>query len=158
MRLFAQLAFAILSAVAALAPAAASAADLPHHFAVFAGLGVESKEGREDENGFALGLEYEFRFHKRWGIGGVVEGLGQETIRNVLVVVPVSYHPVGGLRLVAGPGMEFTPKKDKWALRLGVGYIFHVSERWSLSPEIFLDLIETGENTWIAGLALGYGF
>jgi hypothetical protein len=54
--------------------------------------------------------------------------------------------------------MEFTPKKDKWALRLGVGYIFHVSERWSLSPEIFLDLIETGENTWIAGLALGYGF
>jgi hypothetical protein len=38
MRLFAQRAFAILSAVAALAPAAASAADLPHHFAVFVAL------------------------------------------------------------------------------------------------------------------------
>lgn len=148
----------VAALIAALAPVASSAADHPHHIALFAGLGTESKEGHEDVNGFALGLEYEYRFHGHWGIGGVIEGLGQDTIRNVLVVVPVSFHPAGGLRLVVGPGMEFTPKKDKWALRLGAGYNFHLSDHWSLSPELFLDLIETGENTWVAGVALGYGF
>ena len=134
------------------------AAPHPHHLALFAGLGVESKTGHEDEEGFAIGLEYEFRWSHRWGVGAVVEGLGQETVRNVLVVVPISFHPGGGWRLIAGPGMEFTPKKDKLALRLGAGYNFHIGSGWSLSPEVFLDLIETGENTWVAGLALGYGF
>ena len=149
---------AALIAAAMLAPAAATAADLPHyHLSLFAGFGTESKAGSHDENGFALGIEWELRFSEKWGVGAVLEGLGQDTIRDYLVVVPVSFHPGGGWRLVAGPGMEFTPKKDKWALRLGVGYEFHISEHWTLAPEAFLDLIETGENTWIAGLALGYG-
>ena len=147
-----------LFALLLIGAAAAMAADHPHHIALFAGWATESKPPREDVNGFALGLEYEYRFHSNWGIGGVLEGLGQDTIRNVLVVVPVSFHLVGGLRLVAGPGMEFTPKKDKWAFRLGAGYIFHISDHWSVAPELFVDLIETGEDTWVAGLALGYGF
>ena len=130
----------------------------PHHLALFAGLGVESKPGHEDEEGFAIGLEYEFSWNRRWGVGAVIEGLGQDTVRNVLVVLPISYHPGGGWRLIVGPGMEFTPKKDKLALRLGVGHAFHIGGDWSLVPEILLDLIETGENTWVAGLALGYGF
>lgn len=149
---------AVFLTLIALAAPTATAADHPHHIALFAGYATESKPPKDDVNGFALGLEYVYRFHSSWGIGGVIEGLGQDTIRNVLVVVPVSWHPVAGLRLVAGPGMEFTPKKDKWALRIGAGYNFHLSDHWSLSPELFLDLIETGENTWVAGLALGYGF
>lgn len=144
--------------MASLAGTPASAADVHHHLALFAGGGVESKEGRQDEPGFALGVEYELRFHKHWGVGGVIEGLGQETIRNVLVVVPVSFHPGGHWRLIAGPGVEFTPKKDKFAFRLGVGYEIPLGGHWSLAPEFFLDLIESGENTWLAGVALGYEF
>ena len=152
------IAFVFVFAAALLTPAA-EAADLPHHhLALFAGLGTESKEGRQDERGFALGLEWELRFSEKWGVGAVFELLGQDTVRNALFVVPVSFHPGGGWRLIAGPGIEFTPKKDKFAFRLGGGYEFHLSEHWTLSPEVFLDLIETGENTWIAGLALGYGF
>ena len=30
---------------------------------MFAGIGFESKDGRKDEEGFAFGGEYEFRFH-----------------------------------------------------------------------------------------------
>ena len=146
-----------------LAPSAASAAgeegNLPHHhLAVFAGLGVESKGGREDHNGFALGGEYELRFHKNWGVGGVVEFLGQDTIRNLVLMFPVSLHPGGAWRLMMGPGVEFTPKKEKFAFRLGVGYEFHLPGHWSLAPEFFVDLIETGENTWVTGVALGYEF
>ena len=67
-----------------------------HHLALFAGWGTESKTGHEDENGFAIGLEYEFRWNRHWGVGAVVEGLGKETVRNVLLVVPISFHPGGG--------------------------------------------------------------
>ena len=56
-----------------LAPISASAADddgYPHHHvAFFAGLGVESKEGRDDAPGFALGGQYTMRFDQNWGVG-----------------------------------------------------------------------------------------
>ena len=148
--------FVVLSCAAA---TPTRAAELPHHhLAVFLGSGVESKPGRQDEQGFAFGVEYEFRFHERWGVGAVVEALGQDTVRNVLVVAPFSFHPGKGWRLVVGPGVEFTPTKDKFAVRLGTGYEFHISEHWTVAPEFFLDLIETGENTWVGGVAFGYGF
>ena len=44
-------------------------------------VGVESKEGRKDERGFAVGAEYELRFHKNWGVGGLVEFLGHRRMR-----------------------------------------------------------------------------
>ncbi len=159
--MFRLLTFVLLLLV--LAPGAVLAAgeesDLPHHhLAFFAGLGVESKPGREDEPGFALGGEYELRFHKNWGVGGVVEFLGQDTVRNLVLMFPVSLHPGGAWRFMLGPGVEFTPSKDKFAVRLGVGYEFHLPSHWSLAPEFFVDLIETGENTWVTGVALGYEF
>ena len=150
---------ALVFAITLLAPAAASAADLPHHhLALFSGYAKETKPGRADANGFALGLEWEMRFHEKWGIGAVIEFLGQDTVRNVLVVVPFSFHPVGHWRLIFGPGMEFTPTKDKFAVRLGVGYEIPLGGHWSLAPEVFVDLIDSGENTWVGGLALGYEF
>ena len=145
-----------------LAPSAARAAEgdegLHHHLALFAGVGNETKEGRKDEVGFAVGGEYELRFHKNWGVGGVVEFLGQETVRNVVLMFPVSIHPGGHWRIMVGPGVEFTPKKDKFAVRLGTGYEFELGDHWTLTPEVFVDLIESGENTWVGGVALGYGF
>lgn len=153
----------ILLPLLVLAPINRAAADdedgYPHHHvAVFAGLGVESKEGHKDEEGFALGAQYALRFHKNWGVGGVVEFLGQDTVRNLVLMFPVSIHPVGHLRLFVGPGVEFTPTKEKFAFRLGAGYEFPLSGHFSLAPEFFVDLIESGENTWIAGVALGYEF
>ena len=159
MRRAVQCASAIFLALAVLAPAVTSAADLPHHhLALFAGYATETKPGREDANGYALGLEWELRFHEKWGVGAVMEFLGQDTVRNVLVVVPISFHPGGHWRLVFGPGIEFTPKKDKFAFRLGVGYGIPIGGHWSLAPELFVDLIDSGENTWVAGLAIAKEF
>ena len=150
---------AILLAVVLCIVGRADAADkFHHHLSLFGGYGVETKPGFDDADGFALGVEYELRFHKNWGVGAVVEGLGRDTIRNVLVVVPVSFHPDDHWRFIIGPGIEFTDKKDKLATRLGVGYNIPIGGPWSLAPEFFLDLIETGENTWIGGVALGYEF
>jgi hypothetical protein len=134
--------------------------NLPHHYlAAFGGWATESRPNVPDENGFAIGLEYGYRFHKNWGVGGVVEGLGQDLIRNVTLVVPVSWHPTGGgWRLFAGPGVEFTDTKDKFLVRIGTGYEFHFGDHWSLAPEIMIDYVEKDTTIWVGGLAVGYQF
>jgi len=130
-----------------------------HHAAVFIGAGTDTKrDGHEREVGIALGGEYEFRFHEKWGIGGVLEGLGEDTLRDVVIAVPVSFHPAAGWRLFAGPGYEITEKKDKALLRVGVGYEFHLQGHWTLSPEIVGDFIEGGAQTWLGGIAISYEF
>ena len=133
---------------------------VPHqHAAVFVGAGVETKrDGREREVGIALGGEYEFRFQEKWGFGGVIEGLGKDTLRDVVIAVPVSFHPAAGWRLFAGPGYEFTEQKDKALLRVGIGYEFHLHGHWTLSPEIVADFISGGAQTWLGGIAIGYEF
>ncbi len=133
--------------------------DLPrHHVALFLGAGVETKRDGENESAFAIGGEYEYRFHEKWGIGAAVEGLGRDTIRDGVLVVPISFHPSGGWRLFAGPGYEFTEKHDKPLLRVGAGYEFHLQGHWTISPEIVGDFISGGAQTWLAGVAIGYGF
>ena len=140
----------------ALAPAAGGH---PHHLALFLGWGTEERSGNLKDKGPAVGAEYEYRFDERWGVGGVVETLGRDTIRQVAFVAPVSYHPGGGpWRLFGGPGFEITEKKDKWLVRLGAGYEIALDGGWSLAPELLVDLIEAGENVWVLGFAIGKGF
>lgn len=121
--------FCMAAAALLLVPGLTSASEdgghgkLPHHhLALFVGGGVETQSGHSDHGGFAVGLEYEYRFHERWGVGAVVEALGQDTLRDNVVAVPVSFHPGGHWRLFAGPGIEFTDKKNKFVVRTGVGY------------------------------------
>ncbi len=65
---------------------------LPHHkIALFAGGGVDTESGESSRAGFAFGLIYEYRFHENWGIGAAVDALGQSTIRDSAVAVPVSF-------------------------------------------------------------------
>lgn len=129
-----------------------------HHLALVFGLGAETKRGIPDENGFAVGLEYELRFHEQWGIGTVFEGLGQDTVRDAVVVVPLSLHPIGHWRVFAGPGVEFTSKKEKFLVRLGAGYEIPLGGHWSLAPEVTGDFIDGGAITWMGALAIGYAF
>lgn len=130
-----------------------------HHGALFLGGGAETKrDGREKEIGIALGGEYEYRFDRKWGVGAVIEGLGKNTLRDLVVAVPVSFHPAGDWRVFAGPGYELTEKKDKALLRVGAGYNFHIDDHWSLAPEIIGDFISGGAVTILAGVAIGYQF
>jgi len=154
----------ILAALLCYDPISAWAADpgqgghSRHHVALFLGAGVETKRDGENESAFAIGGVYEYRFHENWGIGAAIEGLGRDTIRDAVFAVPISFHPSGGWRLFAGPGFEFTEKHDKPLLRVGAGYAFHLDGQWSISPEIVGDFISGGAQTWLVGVAIGYGF
>lgn len=131
----------------------------PHHLAFFIGGGYETgREGEESDKGLVTGVEYEYRFRHNWGIGGVVEALGGDTIREVSMVVPVSLHPHSGWRIFAGPGYEFTEKKDKALFRIGSGYSFHLNDRWVVAPEVLVDFINGGATVFLAGVAFGFGF
>ena len=163
--------------ISVLLPTSAVAAeDFPyHHLALFLGLGVEEKKDH-DEDTFAVGMEYEYRFSERWGVGGAYETLGDDSIRNHLLVLPVSLHPGAGWRLFFGPGYEWYDDsqaskshdaagkegehkhKDKFLLRLGAGYEFGLGAHWSLAPELIIDALENGDTTWLAGVAIGYHF
>ncbi len=129
-----------------------------HHLGVFAGAGIEKEHGHS-ESGYALGLEYEFRFNERWGLGVDLERLfGDETDRSEVVAMPLSFHPNEHWRLFLGPGYEFHGKKDKFLLRTGVAYEWELNNGWSLSPEIIADFLDGGAKTYVAGIAIGHGF
>ncbi len=133
-------------------------AEIPHSvIAVSVGYALERKRGKDEEAG-AIGLEYEYRFAEHWGVGGVIEGLGADVIRDVSVAALISFHPAGHWRLFAGPGYEFTEKDDELLFRIGVGYEFSLGDHWTLAPELVADFIEDGKRTYILGLALGREF
>lgn len=149
---------ALLMTILLCSQGARAAGDIPyHHLALFVGGGVEEKKDH-DKNTWAVGLEYEYRFSDLWGVGAVFEKLGEDAIRNRALIVPFSFHPGRGWRLFTGPGYEWNSKKDKMLLRMGVGYEFKLGGHWSIAPEALVDLIENGDNTWLAGVAIGYHF
>ena len=58
-----------------------------------------------------------------------------------------------------GPGVERKLDKDKTLVlfRLQGGYDWHFGD-WSLGPVATIDLIEDGNTTYYAGIAVGYGW
>ncbi len=130
--------------------------EIPHSaLALFLGVGVETDRGHEDEEAFVLGLEYTYRFHQRWSVGALLEGLGDDTIRSNVVAVPLSFW-TGRFRVYWGPGYEFTDKKDEFLMRFGLGYEFELGDGWVLAPEAYIDLIGSDtKTTYAGGLAIG---
>ncbi len=144
-----------------------------HHFhkhdvALF--LGVTDEEGHTSE--FTMGLEYEYRINRHWGVGGLVDYVGE--LRNLVTAVPVFWHPGGEWKLIVAPGIERHrggrneasdldehphPDVDSthFLLRLGVGYDIAIGDRFGITPAIDLDLVG-GEQVWVFGLNFAVKF
>ena len=131
---------------------------IPHSWvAVSLGYALERKRAKDEEAG-AVGIEYGYRFSKKWGVGAVIESLGSDTVRDASIVIPLSFHPYAGWRLFTGPGVEFGEEQNDWMLRFGGGYEFELVNRRTLAPEVVYDVVESGKRTYIFGLALGRSF
>ena len=131
---------------------------LPHqHLSLMLGYAFERKRDTDEEAG-AIGLDYVYRYHENWGIGGFVEGLGDDVIRDLSVGLLMMYYPVAGWSLFAGPGYEFTDKHNEILFRIGTGYDFTLPNKWTVGPKLSYDLIEGGKRTYVLGIALGREF
>jgi len=109
-----------------------------------------------DADGLTVGVDYEYRLSRLWGIGGFAEGVGGLN-RSFSVGAQAYWHGAGNLILVAGPGLE--RRHDEWEpiARVGGFYEFPLEDGWILSPGIFYDFTPN-EDLLIYGINLGYAF
>lgn len=115
----------------------------------------------EEQTDLTLGVEYGYRLNERFSIGALAEFvLGGEQRREAVFGVPISFHAVAGLRLVAAPLAElinpFGESEFNVGLRLGADYEFELG-RWSVAPLFFADFVDD-ETLLIYGIAGGIFF
>lgn len=123
---------------------------------VFVGGNTEFSRARSftaAREGFALGLDYEYRVAPRWGLGGFADGLAG-TDRSFVTGFQAYWHVVSDLILIAGPGVE--RHHDEWApiVRVGAAYEFELESGYLLSPCLFYDFTQH-ENVLVYGLNFG---
>ena len=123
-----------------------------HHVAVFLG----NTHDYHSEDTFTVGVDYEYRFSQYVGLGALVDFAGTKFDITVLGG-GLFFHPWNDLRVLAAGGNEHHSGDDEFLVRLGVMYDFFIND-WSVSPTVNVDLLESGHENWIYGIALGRGF
>lgn len=125
-------------------------------------------ETEESATGPGFGIEYQRHLSQRWWLGvEAIELSTNDVGRSWLVVVPVYFTLVKGLGIKAGPGLEGSEEKPEdggegeptteFAMRFGAGWEFELGKRFTLTPELNMDVIG-GSVTWVYGVSLGLGF
>jgi len=121
----------------------------PNLLGLFIGV---TDEGREEA--LTIGVEYERRINKSFGIGVFAEHLFGDA--NFWVYgVPFAYHN-GRWKLYIAPGVEDGKHGSEFLARIGGEYAFEAGS-WEISPQINLDFVDS-EEIWVLGVVFGKGF
>ena len=123
-----------------------------HVLALFAGVTVE-----EHEDLATLGIEYSYRFHKNWSVGGVIERAEREK-DSTLAIAFIHLWPVKGLFLGVGAGRKDPGDERETTYRYTIGYEFELGNGWGIAPQANLDVIENHEDEKVLGIAVGKRF
>jgi hypothetical protein len=150
----------------------------PNEIALFLGGTYESEE---EESFFTIGGEYQRLFTPRAGISAAFEHI--HDVDALIVVGTFTYRPFASLKLTAGPGLELKSRRpgehggeeepgghtdsssteagegndSLFLWRFGVGYVFELGERFSLTPGVSIDLVRE-EGHWVSALVFGATF
>ncbi|UCG67222.1 MAG: hypothetical protein JSW12_09655 [Deltaproteobacteria bacterium] len=108
------------------------------------------------EDGFTVGLTYEYRLNELFGIGGFAEYTGGH-FDKWSAGVPLFMRPYGEFRFAFAPGFEHNHDEEEFLFRAGVAYEFKLSDPWVLVPELNVDFVD-GEEVYVFGLAIGFGY
>jgi hypothetical protein len=119
-----------------------------HALAVFVG---ETREGGTYRE--TLGVEYSYRIHKNWSIGGVIERTQEE--HSTLVIAFAHLWPYKGLFFGFGVGRKDPGDARENTLRATIGYEFELPGGWAIAPQANLDFIDGHENEEVYGIAIG---
>jgi hypothetical protein len=121
----------------------------PNMLGVFVGV---TDEGREEA--ITMGVEYERRLNKSFGIGLFAEYIFGDADFWVYGV-PFTYH-IRQWTLYIGPGVEDGKHGSEYFTRIGGQYSFEAGS-WEISPQMNLDLVD-GNEVWVLGVVIGKGF
>jgi hypothetical protein len=108
-----------------------------------------------DDDGFSVGLTYEYRLTEILGAGVFWEYAAGD-FDKWAAGLPLFVHPYRGLRFVLAPGLEHEDSENEFLLRTGVAYELEFG-RWSITPEFNIDFAD-GEEAQVYGVSFGYGF
>jgi hypothetical protein len=133
---------------------AGSAHEASHEFhrntlGLFVGV---TDEGREEA--VTLGIEYERRLNKSFGIGLFAEYLFGDADFWVYGV-PFTYHNRQWTFYI-GPGVEDGKHGSEYFARIGGQYSFEAGS-WEISPQMNVDFVD-GEEVYVLGIVFGKGF
>jgi hypothetical protein len=123
----------------------------PHRIEVFLG-GTQAEESLD----LAVGLSYEYRLSRLFGLGAFLEYADKEDGVWVFAA-PVYLHPYKGFRFLLAPGVEREVSKNRFLFRAGVAYEIEI-RRWSIAPEFNVDLPDGGPTALVFGVSFGYAF
>ena len=123
-----------------------------HHASLFLG----NTHDFHSEDAVTVGLDYEFRVHKWFGLAALIDHAAGD-IDSTVAGAGVFLHPWGDVRLLAAGANEHHEGNDEFIVRLGALYDFWVNG-WSISPTINVDLLEDNEENWVYGVSFGRGF
>jgi len=106
------------------------------------------------DHGFSLGLDYERRLSRRFGVGGLIEYTGQD-FRAGIAVATCYWHAWRELKLMGSAGMEAEREDGSHAflLRVGVEYGFSMGKGFEVAPAVFYDYTHDAE-----AVVYGLGF
>ena len=155
---------AFLLVLGATSPAAAADDGAHHHanhIAILVGAAHEVEDGDRTSGG-VLGIVYERKLSDHWYFATAweQEAFGDKTNRHTVVFAGAAYGITDRWSVYGGPGVEGKERGelDHFLVRLGTGYNFPLSDRFSLKPEFTIDFVEGGTQVYVFALALGYGF
>ena len=118
-------------------------------------VGITSAGG---DHGPSLGLDYEYRFSRLFGLGGTIEWTGAD-LRDGLAVVSFDWHVWKEMKVFIAPGVEIehVDAGDLFVVRLGIEYGFDIGRGWEAAPGLIFDF--TSEDTAVVvGVAFGTKF
>ena len=112
-----------------------------------------------------FGLNYDFLFHPRWGVGihsDIVlqqykvethDGHGTLIRENPVALCAIGlFSPIPSLTLLAGYGIEIEAQENIQLLRFGVEYGFHLPNHWELAFMLEFDRKINTYNSWVFGV------
>jgi len=124
-----------------------------HGIGLFLGVTDEDEHGSEA----TVGVNYEYRLGRRWGVGGNVDYAGGDA-RNTVLAAMGYFHPVRELKLMLGPGIEHhngsgghDGDHDNFVVRVGAAYDFEIGERFGIAPVVVVDFVD-GETVLVYGV------
>lgn len=120
-----------------------------HALAVIAGVTLEG-----DEDLGTLGIEYSYRFHKYWSVGGAIERADREK-DSTLVIAFVHLWPYKGWFLGPGLGRKDPGDARENTVRATIGYEFELGGGWGIAPQANVDFIEGHENEEVYIISIG---